>query len=257
MGLIRSLVSAFACFSRIPVPHLAWRDDSMRYMMGLFPLVGAVEALFVMLWWLFCDAVGVGVVVRAAGMLLVPVLTTGGIHMDGFCDVIDAVVSQAEPVRKREILKDPHVGAFAVIGVVSYMLAYFAIATELPLMWQAPALMGCVYVMERALSALSTMVFPKNANEGMMAAMRASADKRVAAAMDVVLYVAAAAVAVWASPAAGGVLVAATLAWFGIMRWFSMRSFGGMSGDLAGFFLQVCEIVALTAVVVMAKAVGL
>jgi adenosylcobinamide-GDP ribazoletransferase len=48
---------------------------------------------------------------------------TGAIHVDGFLDTCDAVFTPATPERRREILKDPHHGTFAV--------AYFAVAAAL------------------------------------------------------------------------------------------------------------------------------
>ena len=59
---------------------------------------------------------GCGLFLQAAGFTLLPVVVTGGIHLDGFGDTLDALASHAEPERKREILKDPRAGIFAVIG---------------------------------------------------------------------------------------------------------------------------------------------
>ena len=47
-------------------------------------------------------------------------------------DVTDAVKSWRDPERRREILKDSHVGSFAVIGVVLLMLAQFAVFASAP-----------------------------------------------------------------------------------------------------------------------------
>ena len=44
------------------------------------------------------------------------------------------------------------------------------------------------------------------------------------------------------------------LAW---LNWFAQRNFGGMSGDVAGFFLQLCELVLLACIMLGTKAVGL
>ena len=50
------------------------------------------------------------------------------------------------------------------------------------------------------------------------------------------------------SPVSGGAALAAALACLGYYRWMAYRQFGGVTGDLAGFFLQLCELsVALAA----------
>ena len=58
---------------------------------------------------------------------LLPLLVTGGIHLDGFLDVADARSSHQSRARKLEILKDSHVGAFAVIAMGCYLLLYTAL----------------------------------------------------------------------------------------------------------------------------------
>lgn len=50
-------------------------------------------------------------------------LITGGIHIDGYMDTMDAVHSYGNREKKLEILKDSHIGAFAVIMLVTYVLA--------------------------------------------------------------------------------------------------------------------------------------
>ena len=65
---------------------------------------------------------------QAAGFALIPVWITGGIHLDGYADTCDALSSYGDREKKLEILKDPHCGAFAVIRLCSYFLAYFACA---------------------------------------------------------------------------------------------------------------------------------
>ena len=66
---------------------------------------------------------------QAAVAVLIPVLVTGGIHLDGFLDTSDALSWQVTE-RRFEILKDPHTGAFVIIACCSYFLAAFGIWTE-------------------------------------------------------------------------------------------------------------------------------
>ena len=51
-------------------------------------------------------------------ILLIPILVTGGFHLDGYMDVKDALSSYADREKKLEILKDPNVGSFAIIGII-------------------------------------------------------------------------------------------------------------------------------------------
>ena len=255
--LIRSLFLAVSCFSKIPMPQLSWRDDGMRYMMCFFPIVGVIVGLLLALWWWICDALSFGTVLRAVGLTLVPVLITGGIHLDGYCDVVDALSSHSEPEKRRQILKDPHVGAFAVIGVAVYLLAYFGVATEVPHSWRALIVIGLGAVLSRGASGIATVAFTQNASNGMLAQFNETADTRRALIVLIIELVVSGALAIVVSVPMGIAAVAACLILLAALPAFARHWFGGMSGDIAGFFLQVTELAMLICIVIVAKAVGL
>ncbi|MBR6569913.1 MAG: adenosylcobinamide-GDP ribazoletransferase, partial [Clostridia bacterium] len=113
MRLIRSLAIAFSTYSRIPMPQVEWSDENRKYTMCFFPLIGAVIGLLLGAWLWLCDVLAIGAVLRGAVGALLPLLVTGGIHMDGFMDTMDAMASWQTRARRLEILKDSHTGAFA------------------------------------------------------------------------------------------------------------------------------------------------
>ena len=257
MGMLKSLALAFSCFSRLPMPKVEWDDDNMRFIIAWLPLVGAIVGLIVVVWCLVADAAGFGPVLRAAGIALVPVAVTGGFHLDGFADVVDAQASHADSARKRAILKDPHIGSFAAMALAAYLLAYFALATELPGGWRVAVLFVCLHVMTRCGSGFASTVFWGNGAEGMLASFRNSADMRVTVAMLVAFFAVAGIGAIVASPLCGCSMVVVEVVLLAWLNVFAQRNFGGMSGDVAGFFLQACEFLLLACLVVVAKAVGL
>lgn len=256
MTVLRSLVMAFACFSRIPTPNVEWKPESMRFMMCFFPLVGAVIGALVWAWCALVDALGLGMLVRGAGIALIPLAVTGGIHLDGLADVFDAQSSHASPERKREILKDPHLGAFAAIGIGAYLICSFAFACEVPICWQACALIVCLHVFSRCLSGIATTAFPQNASNGMLAQFHDSANRASVAVLAVCALATAAIMVVLNAPVGLAMVGAGVLSLLWIYV-FSRTQFGGMSGDLAGCFLQVAELAMLACLVVVGKVVGL
>jgi len=80
MTLLRSLAMALSCFSKVPVPQVDWKPESMRYMMCFFPVVGLIIGVVLALWWLLCDAVGFGSVLRGTGLVLLPGLMDSHVH---------------------------------------------------------------------------------------------------------------------------------------------------------------------------------
>lgn len=249
MIFLRSLVMAFSCFSRVPMPHVEWKPESMRYMMCFFPFVGLVIGALIALWVFVCSVLFFDELLMAAGVTVIPLLVTGGIHMDGFCDVVDAQASHAEPVRKREILKDPHTGAFAIIAAVTYVVAYFAFASQLDFMYAAVLICG-MHCVSRCLSGVATVAFPKSSKTGMLATFGKSAEKKQSLAILIVEFMAFSAAMIWALPAIGALMLACDGIVLVIVYWFARIQFGGMSGDLAGWFLQVSELAMLVCLVV-------
>jgi adenosylcobinamide-GDP ribazoletransferase len=255
MSLLRSFISAFSMFSKLPVPTLKWRGDNMRYMLAMFPFVGAAVGLFLWAWLWISDTLGFGVILRAAGLTLWPVAVTGAIHLDGFCDTTDALASRAAPERKREILKDPHTGAFAVIGVAAYLLLYFALCAELTITALTPLLLGLTCVLSRTLSGLAVLLFTSGGGQGLARTFKDAASKRISVVILLVFFLLSAGGLVLTDLFAGIAIVLAALLCFLYLRVVSRRQFGGMSGDLAGYFLQLCEICALLALILIQKVV--
>lgn len=257
MGVLRTVAIAFSMFSRIPMPRVEWNEKNMKNMIAAFPLVGVVIGALLALWAYLCPLIGFGKLVFAAGMTLIPVAVTGGIHLDGFCDTADALASHAQPERRREILKDPHTGAFALISLCAYMLLYFAFASELTVGVRAVLPVGIMHVMSRSLSGLSVVLFPTSASKGLLSTFRESAEKKPSAAILLLLFAAAAAAMIILTPGSGIAMTLAALLCVLWLRLMSVRKFGGMSGDLAGWFLQTAELCMLAALIIFEKAAAL
>ncbi len=253
MTVLRSISLAFSMFSRIPMPRTDWNEKNMRYMMCAFPLVGAAVGLVILLWWRLCLLLELSAVLRAAGLALLPVAVTGAVHLDGFCDTVDALASHAPTERRREILKDPHTGAFAVIWVCAYLLFYFALCVELVPSREAVLLHALGFVLSRCLSGLSVVTFPAAGGAGLLSTFKTSAEKKRSAAVLLALFF-----LVWGGmaivlPPAGALLLLAALLCYAALYRTAQRAFGGMSGDLAGWFLQLCELSMLAALVLLQR----
>lgn len=251
MQAIKSIVIAFSMFSQVPMPRVEWDEDSMRYLMCAFPLVGVVVGLVLFAWCHLCAALGASQLVLAVGITVAPLLITGGIHLDGFCDVVDALSSHAEPERKRAILKDPHVGAFAVIGVVCYLLVFVACASEVPDTPRTALALLVFAPLSRCCSGITLLLFPRSDSKGLLSMFKESASKRVTLAVLVVeLATCLVALGALSLPLLGAVALALA-ACTGILHHIAMSEFGGMSGDLSGFYLQICELAMLFVLALM------
>lgn len=249
-GLFEGFCTAFSLYSRIPVPRAKWDRDSMRYALCFFPLVGVVIAALLLLWYALCSRFFIAPGLFAAVAALLPLAVTGGIHMDGFIDTMDALSSHGVVERRLEILKDPHVGAFGVIACAGYLLLQFGMWQQVyraPVLVALPAV-GCV--LSRALNGLSIATFRCARDSGLVHAFSSSAARTAAVVACVLFILASCAVSIVVSPLWGSVMIAAALAYFLYHRRFCLWEFDGNTGDLAGFLLQNVELISLAAAVV-------
>ncbi len=247
MVWLRALGAAFSTYSAIPMPRFRWDDGVSSRVLGLFPAVGAACGLLLTLWYVLCRALGCGGVLFGAVAVCLPLLLTGGIHLDGYMDTVDAISSHQSRERKLEILKDPNCGAFAVIYCAVCLLVSLGLFTELYGLEDPRALLavGPGYVLSRGLSALCAVTMPSARHAGMLYAYTAPARRRFTLAASGIFALAGCGGMILLSPVPGGCAAALALAWVPAYRALARRLFGGVTGDTAGFFLVLCELMVL------------
>lgn len=237
MVVLQTILVAFSMFSALPMPQIEWKEQNLRFSLLAFPLVGLVIGGACWLWVRLCAWLVLPLLLRGAGLCVLPVLITGGIHLDGYADTCDALASHAPPERMREILKDPHLGAFAAIGLCVYFVLSFALCTALPT--YRPWAIVCMFCLSRALSALALTCFPLAGGSGLARTFAESSDRRLVRTILIVLI---ALLAVLMVLSRGAVML---LAAAGVFLWFyrMVKSrFAGLSGDLNGWFVQKAEL---------------
>lgn len=197
--------------------------------------------------WLL-DKTSVGGLFRGVVFTLIPIIITGGIHMDGFMDTMDALGSWGDREKKLEILKDSHAGAFAILGMGCYLMWSVAVWSELPA--EVLRVCGVSFVLSRALSGFSVVTFPAARNSGLLKMFQDGAQKKVVR-ITMCLYVAAAVImmAVMNARAMTGAVTGVMIAFLYYIV-VSRKQFGGVTGDLAGFFLETAELAMFTGILV-------
>lgn len=249
--ILAAIAIAFGLFSRIPMPLVEWSRSNMRYALAAMPFVGLVQGFCAVVWGLAAAWLGLSAPLVAAGLLAIPFAVNGGIHLDGLADTADARSSHAERARKLEIMADPHIGAFGVIAVVLHLIALFAVLLSFPTHDVcALAVLPGLYGLSRCLSAFAVATWPAAKDNGIVRTMSDDAAPRV---VPTVLCVFATVCAVWMvvwGRLAAVIAVVAALLVFVRYRHMAMHEFGGTSGDLAGWFLQMVELAMLTAFVI-------
>lgn len=243
--MINSFKIAFSMYSKIPMPQAEWTKKNMEYAFVFFPWIGIVTGgLFFVVHYIkeFCQmkCLPISDTVFAVLYVLIPLFVTGGIHMDGYLDTKDAMSSWQTKERRLEILKDPHTGAFAVIWCGIYLLCQLGVYSCITNNSLWVIVWG--FCLSRSFSGLSVLCFPKANKTGTVAHFSENVQKKAVAACLVCYVIAIGLAMVILGKITGAVSFITAFLVFCYYKKMSMKYFGGVTGDLAGYFLQVCEL---------------
>lgn len=246
MSVLKSLCLAFSMYSKLPAPRVAWEEKNMRYVLCFFPLIGIVQGMAMLLLWLLRERIGVYIpfaVFVLTGCVL-PMLVTGGIHMDGFVDTMDALHSWQDRTKKLEILKDPHIGAFAAISLICYFCLYgaglFLLLTERQIVF-----LTLGFFLSRTLSAFALITVKSAKKEGLLYTFASGAQKGIVTGT-LCCFTLLSLIAAFLLYGMWGLgAVAVSLVVFVYYLFMAHSQFGGLTGDLAGWFVTVYELVFL------------
>ena len=222
---------AWGMFLTIPCPKKIWRESARRKMLACLPLIGLIVGGI----WALCAWLGSFLPQPLAALLCAaaPWLITGFMHLDGYMDVCDAVLSRRDLETRQRILKDSHCGAFAVICLALLVLCQWAVflsAEALPL-WP----LTLIPAASRACAALAVLTLRPMSTSQYSAMERGGAPVFVAAAL--LAAACALPIVLWGSFAP----LAAAFG-YGLAVWYGFRQFDGMSGDISGFGLVLGEL---------------
>ena len=243
MRLIRSLAIAFSMYSKIPVPNVKWEEVDMKYVMAFFPFVGVIIGAAEYLVFILAEMLGLDHLFTAAIVVCIPLVLTGGIHMDGFMDMSDAVSSYRSREERLMILKDPHIGAFAVIKGIVIVLLYFGAACDIVSSGREDIFgVLCVsFMVSRIGSALAAVCCRSAKNEGTLYSFVKASDKGIVLAMLSVEAVAAVISAARISFAVGLIVLPVMAVSYPVCIFLAYRRLGGLTGDAAGWMLCIAE----------------
>ena len=122
----KGFLMAISMFTVIPLPRYEWDDEGGKNIMKFYPAIGLIVGIIWYGVFRLLNLLGASIMVTTAITLITPFILTGMLHLDGYMDVCDALLSRRDKEEKLRILKDPHTGAFAVISVVMLFVVNFS-----------------------------------------------------------------------------------------------------------------------------------
>ncbi len=239
LAMCRSMFCAFPCLWHI------WDPKAKDKMLLFLPLIGLELGALWMALAYACRALGAAAAIRGLLLGFFPFLATGFMHLDGFMDVTDAVRSWRDEERRREILKDSHVGSFSVIGVCIVLSAQVVFAASAP-DTADPRILLLLPAVSRCCSALAVTALPPMPSSQYVG--RSCSARRVTALLMQLLLLLGAGVLLCGKYA---VVLAACVAGYAAALLRAYRSLRGMNGDISGYALTLSELCALAVYAVL------
>lgn len=262
MNIIRYIATAFSMYSKIPMPHFELTGKDCKRAILFLPLPGVIIATCVYIADRSLYYAGLPLIVRVCVSILIPVIITGGFHVDGYCDTVDAMCSLKSSKEKLSIMKDPHIGSFAVIGLgTAALFAACGLGTIFGRMRSGAypsrtmAAVSSVFVVSRTLAAATSLYMKKAKDDGMLAEETRIRDKTAFAAVAVWLVICI------VFTACTGIFnfIAVWIAFLLFTAYYAYKTkkeFGGVTGDTAGYFVTAGEIAAIDAIALAALVFG-
>jgi adenosylcobinamide-GDP ribazoletransferase len=234
----------------IPVPlKRELSAEQLGKATAFFPLVGlALGGILAGLNWVFNLFLPAGVV----DILLIVSLValTGAMHLDGFADTCDGMAGH-KPVEERwKVMHDSRTGAFGVVGIALLLITKYVTLTSIPAANMTAALLF-VPVASRWAMVYAIFAFRYARPQGLgLAYKNATRWPQFVIATILTLAIAAALYPLFAY--AGFLIFAGILIVATILGFYFRYKFAGQTGDTYGATNEVCEVIGLIVIVILA-----
>ena len=122
MRIVKEFLYALIFLTKIPVPFLTKASEkNWGRITPYFVLIGFIVGLILFYLSKLFVELKLPVLFSALLVLLVWILITGALHLDGLMDTFDGICCQDE-ARKLEAMKDSRIGAFGAMGGIFVVL---------------------------------------------------------------------------------------------------------------------------------------
>lgn len=240
MNLLGSLRVALQFLTRIPVGDAAAPDArTVGYSLLFYPLVGVlIGAVLVALQALLGDTAPL---LRAALLLMVWVVITGALHLDGLADSADAWLGAGgDRARALAIMKDPYCGPAGVVSLLVILMVKLAALSDAGFSAH-PSDLLLAPLIGRSLIPLLFLTTPYVRPGGLGASLASHAPRRALMGVLVVSL----AIVVWLLGVSRAYVVLIALIGFYLLRRLMLQRLGGTTGDTAGALVEIAEMLTL------------
>ncbi len=255
MKFIIGFFMAWGNFITLPCPYKRWDNDLKNMMLAMLPGVGVVVGVLWMVLYAVLDWTVLPSMIASLIMIYYIFAVCGFMHMDGFMDCNDAIMSRRPLEDRQRILKDSLVGAFAVVTAVFLILAWFAAMTTVITNNVLNAFdlnLLLIPVLSRGVSGLHVLTCKPIGHSQYVKDYEDKGRGRYRAAVVLQMaVVTAVAVLLGGDPGTTLTMGVAVVLVNVIASAYARKNLGGMSGDIAGYAICISELAGMLALAVI------
>ncbi|MBO9128285.1 adenosylcobinamide-GDP ribazoletransferase [Bacillus sp. 165] len=242
------IILSFQLLTILPIRlEVPWSKKYAKAAVYSFPLTGVLLGILLILQYdIFVHYTSVSRLFVSLWLIFFTILYSGGLHIDGWMDISDAIASHRNRDKKLEILKDSRVGAFAVLSLFFLLAFRFLFVYEVladSAFFHASYLVS-IPILIRIGMVLLLIWTPPASQAGMAYAFKqhmtvgdSSFMLFYGAGLLFMLYLYASLPVFWMSVC----LIGAMLVFVSLFRDVCKKQFGGITGDMLGAVIEGCE----------------
>jgi adenosylcobinamide-GDP ribazoletransferase len=252
---VSGLLLAFQFFTSIPIrKKLPMERKDVTGMYIALPFVGGLIGLAMFgIAVMFMDVIGTGSLLASVFVVVAGIALTGGLHMDGFADLGDAFFSYRDKEKRLEILDDPRIGAFGTMALVLLIIVKIALFQEL--LYRNDVLLSyfiAVPLLARAGMNVyfSTTRLAKEKGIAHFFKGKLATATLIATSIGIGIAIAVVLGFILHSIVVPAILLIVVCGAVFLFRSWSLKHFGGVSGDLCGAFIEGTEALLWLAIII-------
>lgn len=231
---MRTFFCALSYFSRVPVRFKRWPDAAeLRSALAWLPLIGALGGcLAAAIWWGAAQFWSLPLATLLA--MLAHVVWSGAMHEDGFADACDGLGVWGPREKILQVLKDPQMGTFGVLGLILLMAFRYTFWSSLDLShwYWIPLTEAMSRIAIPAWSWLMPYARPDGPSKAPF--LRAAPGAPSAWMLYTIVVSATVGVAIWLCAWRAGALVIAAIVASALPILVYRKKIGGVTGDVLG-----------------------
>lgn len=198
----------------------------------------------------YCLAIlGMNPLTRAVILAVSLIALTGGIHLDGLSDTLDAILSRKDSLEMLAVMRDSHAGVMGVLGITSALLLKIALLSSIDSRQPLFSALALVCILSRWGMVEAIFLFPYARGEGKAKPYFSGINPQIFTASTVIAL----GCAVVLTGISGLIVMAITAAAVYLAAKFLCKKIGGLTGDTLGALNECAEIIILFAIVILQR----